>query len=131
MNICKKTEYTCMTTAAYENKVSRHNRRAALRWFKNPTSSASICSHCKRKIKTLEVVSDMVNGSTRLLRLNRRDLHICIKVSSRRTSPRLHRIGSKWNRIPLDPVHFLRGVGTESSQELFAFERGRIQMDLR
>ena len=43
--------------------------------------------------------------------------------------PRLHGIGSKWDRIHLDPIHFLRGVYTGSDPELLAFTRDRIQLD--
>ena len=43
--------------------------------------------------------------------------------------PRLHGIGSKWNRIHLDPIHFLRGVYTWSDPELLAFTRDRIHLD--
>ena len=43
--------------------------------------------------------------------------------------PRLHGIGSKWDRIHLDPIHFLRSVYTGSDPELFAFTRDRIHLD--
>ena len=43
--------------------------------------------------------------------------------------PRLHEIGSKWDRIHLDPIHFLRSVYTGSDPELFAFTRDRIHLD--
>ena len=43
--------------------------------------------------------------------------------------PRLHGIGSRWDRIHLDPIHFLRGVYTGSDPKLLAFTRDRIQLD--
>ena len=43
--------------------------------------------------------------------------------------PRLHGIGSKRDRIHLDPIHFLRGVYTGSDPELLAFTRDRIHLD--
>ena len=43
--------------------------------------------------------------------------------------PRLHGIRSKWGRIHLDPIHFLRGVYTGSDPELLAFTRDRIHLD--
>ena len=43
--------------------------------------------------------------------------------------PRLHGIRSKWNRIHLDLIHFLRCVYTGSDPELLAFTRDRIHVD--
>ena len=43
--------------------------------------------------------------------------------------PRLHGIGSKWYRIHLDLIHFLRGVYTGSDPEWLAFTRDRIHFD--
>ena len=43
--------------------------------------------------------------------------------------PRLHGIGSKWDRIHWDPIHFLRSVYTGSDPELSAFTRDRIHLD--
>ena len=43
--------------------------------------------------------------------------------------PRLHGIGSKWDRIHLDLIHFLRGVYTGSDPELLAFTQDRIHLD--
>ena len=43
--------------------------------------------------------------------------------------PRLHGIGSKWDRIHLDPIHFLMGVYTGSDPELLAFTRYRIHLN--
>ena len=42
---------------------------------------------------------------------------------------KLKQIGSKWDRIHLDPIHFLSGVYTGSDPELFAFTRDRIHLD--
>ena len=42
---------------------------------------------------------------------------------------RLHGIGSKWDRIHLDLIHFLRGVYTGSDPELLASTRDRIHLD--
>ena len=63
--------------------------------------------------------SDFENKDKLLLRADR-------KYSLK---PRLRGIGSKWNRIHLDPIHFLRGVYTGSDPELLAFTRDRIQLD--
>ena len=43
--------------------------------------------------------------------------------------PRLHGIGSKRDRIHLDPIHFLRGVYTGSDPELLTFTRDWIHLD--
>ena len=57
------------------------------------------------------------------------ELILTLQFPSASLRPRLHGIRSKWNRIHLDPIHFLRGVYTGSDPELLAFTRDRIHVD--
>ena len=69
---------------------------------------------------------DFVNGKEISMLFKQMIFGTDFKTSLR---PRLHGIRSKWDRIHLDPIHFLRGVYTGSDPELFAFTRDRIHLE--
>ena len=79
------------------------------------------------RLTEVDQITNGLNFSLTLMHFMTRENSTLIKSSTLR--PRLHGIGSKWDRIHLDPIHFLRGVYTGSDPELLAFTRYRIHLN--